>query len=424
MTAMPRGLKAIDLKNSLDYLKAPPHDLMAWLRANDPVHWNEESDGPGFWSITRHADIVRVSTDAATFSSARANGGHRIFDEAAANEAIETSMISMDPPEHLNYRRMVMPGFTPARMAQMEAGIRARGAALIERLVARWEEGGRKPVDFVDGFAAPFAIQTLAELFGVSMADGDRLFEWSNAIVAEEDPELRPSEDYAQAKIMEMLQYSFGLREQRLAAPGEDLISMLAHTQVDGAPMSPGKYLATFVLLVVAGNETTRNSITGGLLAFSDFPAERAKAMAIPALLRTGAGEIVRWVSPVHHMRRTATKDVELGGKLIRAGDKVVLWYASGNRDESVYADPFAFRIDRFEDAGVPKHLGFGTGQHVCLGQRLAELQIRVAFEELFARLPGLRPVGEGRRVRSNFINGWKDLEVDLGMPERQRENT
>lgn len=414
MNAQPR---IADLKDSALYLAGVPHETMTWLRANDPVHWSEETDGPGFWSVMRHADIVHCSTDPATFSSARANGGHRIFDEDTTNEAVETSMISMDPPEHLTYRRMVMPGFTAQRLAAMEGGIRARGVALIDRLIAQWEAGGRKPVDFVEGFAAPFAIQTLAELFGVSMEDGDKLYTWSNAIVAEEDPELRPAEDYATRMIMEMMQYCFAQREDRLKNPGADLISMLAHTEVGGAPMSPGKFLATFMLLVVAGNETTRNSITGGLIAFDDFPAEREKAMTNPALLRNGAGEFVRWVSPVHHMRRTATRDVELGGKTIRTGDKVILWYASGNRDESVYTDPFVFRIDRFEDPSVPKHLGFGTGQHVCLGQRLAELQIRIAFEELFRRLPGLRVAGTGRRVRSNFVNGWKDLPVDLGLP-------
>lgn len=191
---MADGARAIDLKDSLAYMPGPPHEAMTWLRANDPVHWNPESDGPGFWSVMKHADIVRVSTDPATFSSARALGGHRIFNEDVENAHVETSMISMDPPEHLNYRKMVMPGFTAARLAAMEAGIRARGVALIERMIAKWREGGGAPVDFVDNFAAPFAIQTLAELFGVSMEDGDRLFEWSNAIVAEEDPELRPSE--------------------------------------------------------------------------------------------------------------------------------------------------------------------------------------------------------------------------------------
>lgn len=405
----------LDLKDPASFADGAPHAALAQLRRDDPVYWNPEADGPGFWAVTRYADIMTVSTDPATFSSARANGGHRIFDEdARADSAVETSMISMDPPEHLAYRRMVMPGFTADRLRAMEAGIRARGVALIDALVARWEAGGRAPVDFVEGFAAPFAIQTLAELFGVSMSDGDRLFEWSNAVVAEDDPELRPSQAYIDAMIAEMVAYSFRLRAEREAAPGADLISMLAAAREDDQPITPGKFLATFILLVVAGNETTRNSITGGLLAFQNFPQERAKAMANPALLRSGAAEIVRWVSPVHHMRRTAMRDAALGGRMIRQGDKVVLWYCSGNRDEATFPDPFEFRIDRYEDQAAPRHLGFGTGQHVCLGQRLADLQIKVAFEELFARLPNLRPVSQGTRVRSNFINGWKTLPVQL----------
>ena len=404
-----------DLKDPALFASGAPHADFAQLRHEDPVHWNAEPDGPGFWAVTRYADIVAVSTDPATYSSARAHGGHRIFDEdQAANSAVETSMISMDPPEHLAYRRMVMPGFVPDRLRAMEAGVRARGVALIEALKTKWEAGGRAPIDFVEGFAAPFAIQTLAELFGAPMADGDRLFEWSNAVVAEDDPELRPSRAYIDQKIGEMVAYSFALRAQREADPGPDLISMLAAAREGDAPISPGKYLATFILLVVAGNETTRNSITGGLLALRDFPAEREKAMARPELLRSGAAEIVRWVSPVHHMRRTAVRPARLGGKDIKPGDRVVLWYCSGNRDEAAFADPSAFRIDRYEDPAAPKHLGFGTGQHVCLGQRLAELQIKVAFEELFARLPGLHPVSDGVRVRSNFINGWKSLPVML----------
>jgi linalool 8-monooxygenase len=414
---LPRGLAAINLKDSRLFLGAPPHDLFAWLRAHAPVHWNAPPEGPGFWNITRYQDVLQISTDPALFSSARINGGHRIFDENdVASDAVETSMISMDPPEHLTHRRVVMPGFTGARLSDMEAGIRARGAALIEALERRYVDGGRAPVDLVEGFAAPFAIQTLAELFGVSMEDGAKLFEWSNAVVAEEDPDLRPSQAYIDAKIMEMVQYSFALREDRTRAPGADLISMLARAEIDGAPMNPGVYLATFILLVVAGNETTRNSITGGVLAFADNPDEKALAMEAPGLLRAAAGEIVRWVSPVHHMRRTAMADVELAGQTIRRGDRVVMWYPAANRDEAAFADPDVFRIDRYADAAAPRHLGFGTGQHVCVGQRLAELQIKVAFELLFERLPGLKPVAPGRRVLSNFINGWKDLPVDLGV--------
>lgn len=416
-TATAIDLSSVNLKDSRLFLRAPPHDLFDALRAAAPVHWNATPDGPGFWNLTRYHDVLRVSTDPKTFSSARANGGHRIFDENdVASDAVETSMISMDPPEHLDHRRVMMPGFTPNRLAEMEAGIRARGVALIDTMIARYVDQARAPIDIVENFAAPFAIQTLAELFGVSMQDGDKLFEWSNAVVAEEDPELRPSQAYIDQKIMEMVQYSFALREDRQANPGPDLISMLARAEIGSAPISPGVYLATFILLVVAGNETTRNSITGGLIAFDENPDQHAAAMADPSLLRSGASEIVRWVSPVHHMRRTAMADVELGGQRIRAGDRVVMWYPAANRDPAAFEAPDQFRIDRYRNPSAPRHLGFGTGQHVCIGQKLAELQIRIAFEELFARLPRLKPTGEQSRVLSNFINGWKRLPVDLGV--------
>jgi linalool 8-monooxygenase len=406
---------SIDLRDSRQFLKGVPHEAFTFLRRNDPVYWNPEADGPGFWALTRYDDIAFASSDPTTFSSARAHGGHRIFNENdVAQEGIETSMISMDPPDHLEYRRMLMPGFTPQRLRDMEAGIRARAVRLISDMQAKAATNGGV-ADFVDDFAAPYAIQTLAELFGASEEDGDRLFEWSNAIVAEEDPELRPSEDYVMQKVMEMMQYSFALREARVANPGTDLISMLANATIDGEPMSPGKYLATFILMVVAGNETTRNSLTGSVLAFRDFPEAFEACVSDPALLKTAAPEIVRWVSPVHHMRRTAMRDVEIGGKTIRKGDKVVMWYPSANRDEARYADPFRFDVRRFLDPATPRQLGFGSGQHVCLGQRLAELQIRVAWEELIARVGKVTPMSDGTRVMSNFINGYKSLPVKLG---------
>jgi linalool 8-monooxygenase len=250
--------------------------------------------------------------------------------------------------------------------------------------------------------------------FGVSSEDGDKLFEWSNVIVAEEDPDIRPNEDVVHAKVAEMFGYSMGLRAQREANPGNDLISMLASARVDGEPISVGKYLATFILIVVAGNETTRNSLTGSLLAFEDFPDARAAVFNKPESLKSCAQEIVRWVSPVHHMRRTAMCDTKIGTQSIKKGDKVVMWYASANRDESVFPNPNKFMPDRFEDPGAARHLGFGTGQHVCLGQRLAELQIRVAWEELIGRVPSLRATGQGQRVLSNFINGWKSLPAQI----------
>jgi linalool 8-monooxygenase len=406
------GLKPIDLKDPDLYLAGTPHDTFAWLRANDPVYWNAETDGAGFWAVTRHADVVAVSADPLTFSSARRNGGHRIFNEnTMGGEGIEASMISMDPPRHVDYRRMVMGGFTPPRLRDMEAGIRRRAVNLIEAMVgrAKAEDG---PIDFVSGFSAPYAIQTLAELFGVSEDDGDKLFEWSNAVVGEDDPEVRASPEYMASAVQEMAGYSLRIWGERAAAPGPDLISMLVKSAQDGTEMSVPRYLATFILLVVAGNETTRNSISGGLIALNENPEQRERAMAEPAILPHMAQEIVRWVSPVLHMRRTATRDVDLGGRAIRAGDKVVMWYPSANRDDAVFEDPYRFDIGRTAKAGGGKHVGFGYGEHVCLGQRLAELQLRVAYEELFARLADLKPAGPPRRLRSNFINGIKTLPV------------
>jgi linalool 8-monooxygenase len=410
--------RAIDLKDPDLYVGGVPHAAFAWLRANDPVYWNAEMDGPGFWAVTRHEDVVTVSNDPTTFSSAKANGGHRLFNENEISVTgrsdggdIEASMISMDPPEHVAYRRMVMGGFTPPRLRDMEAGIRARAVNLIEAMAAR-RARERGPVDLVSSFSAPYAIQTLAELFGVSEADGDKLFEWSNAVVGEDDPELRASQDYMMNCLGEMARYAMGLWMERERAPGGDLISMLVQGAREGMAMNVPRYIGTFILLVVAGNETTRNSISGGLIALSENPEQRARLIAEPTLASHAAQEIVRYVSPVLHMRRTATRDVVLGGKQIRAGDKVVVWYPAANRDPQVFADPDRFDISRAVQPGAAKHLGFGTGEHVCLGQRLAELQLRVAYEELFARLPDLTPAGPPRRLRSNFINGIKELPV------------
>jgi linalool 8-monooxygenase len=406
------GLKPIDLKDPDLYQPGVPHETFAWLRTHSPVYWNPETDGAGFWALTRHADVTAVSADPATFSSARANGGHRIFNENAFSDAeIEASMISMDPPTHVEYRRMVMGGFTPPRLREMEAGIRTRAEALIDAMIAkaRREDG---PIDLVSSFSAPYAIQTLAELFGVPQSDGDKLFEWSNAVVGEDDPECRASPAFMEQSMGQMAIYSMGLWQNRAEHPRGDLISMLVKSALDGMEMSIPRYLSTFILLVVAGNETTRNSITGGVLALDANPAEREKAMGDRALLPHLAQEIVRYVSPVLHMRRTATRDVEIGGQPIKQGDKLVMWYASANRDEAVFDDPHRFDIERTTRPGAPKHVGFGFGEHVCLGQRLAELQLRIAYDALFTRLPDLRPAGAPRRLRSNFINGVKALPV------------
>ncbi len=379
-----------------------PYALYGRLRDEAPAYWNDELR---FWALSRFADVVDALRSHGDFCSSQG----LTWDTTPAEQAgVLPMLVTTDPPEHTKLRKLVNRGFTPRVIASLEDSVRQTA----RRVVAAVAPKGA--CDFVEEIAALLPLKIICDMMGIPEADDHRMFELSNVILGIGDPEYGVTMDVLMSAAVELSQYAQALGEERMAAPREDITSVLMSADVDGERLTPAEFASFFILLVVAGNETTRNSITGGLLAFRDFPAERAKAMANPALLRTGAAEIVRWVSPVHHMRRTTTRDVTLGGRALRAGDKVVLWYCSGNRDEAVFPEPFAFRIDRYEDPAAPRHLGFGTGQHVCLGQRLADLQIKVAFEELFARLPGLHPVADGTRVRSNFINGWKTLPVQL----------
>ena len=407
-----------DLKDPDLYMRDAHHDVFKALRASQPVYWNPEADAAGFWALTRYDDIEFASKNPKLFSSAKENGGHRIFNENEIDENnTEASMISLDPPAHAAYRRMVTPGFVPKRISGMEDRIRARVTRLLDRLETRGANGSE--VEFVDAVAAALPIEVLAELFGVPDTDGPKLFEWSNATVGEDDPELRVSDDYMRQCIIEMATYAAGLWQARVETPGEDLISMLAHSAVPNAegksePMSFAAYIGTFILLVVAGNETTRNSISGGLLALSENEGERQKLIADPSLIPSAVQEIIRWVSPVLHMRRTATEDTELGGQKIAKGDKIVMWYASANRDETKWVNPFDFDVARYADTHAATQLGFGVGQHFCLGSRLAELQLRVLFEEMLKRFPDIHVSGPIRRLRSNFIAGIKEMPVKL----------
>lgn len=405
-----------DLKDPSLYERDEEHEIFTRLRAECPVYWNPEDDGPGFWCLTKYDDIVAVSKNPKLFSSARDWGGHRIFDEKEAGGAalgdvalgdtsdVDTSMISMDPPVHNAYRGMVTPGFTPPRIKGMEDRIRSRVRATLDQLK------GVDHCEFVTSVAAELPIQVLAELFGIPQADRLKLFEWSNAMIGEDDPELRPSADFIAASFAEMSDYAMKLWRDRAENPGDDLISMLVHGRVDGQAMSPERYIGTFILLVVGGNETTRQSIAGGALALAQFPDQRQKLLDDPSLIANAVSEIVRWVSPVLHMRRTATEDTEIRGQLIRKGDKVVMWYVSANRDEDKFPDPFKFDVTRHDGM----NLGFGIGQHFCLGSRLAELQLKVLFEELLPRFPNLQPTAPVRRMRSNFVRGIKEMQVDI----------
>jgi linalool 8-monooxygenase len=399
-----------DLKNPDLYVERVPFDIFANLRKEDPVYWNPEVDGPGFWALTRHADIVQVSTQPLLFSSAHENGGHRIFNEnevgltGAGESAIGIPFISRDPPQHMQYRKLVMPALAPGRLAGIEERVRLRCAELLARIPLD------TTVDVVPLLSAPLPLLTLAELLGVPSEMWHKLYEWTNAFVGEDDPEFRRSPEAMGVTLGEFFAFSRDLFDRRRAAPGGDLASVLANATVDDVPVSFNEFVGNLILVLVGGNETTRNSLSHSIVAFAENPGQWQRLRQEPALFSTAVKELVRFATPVMHMRRTATADTEIGGKKIAKGSKVVLWYISGNRDERAFDQPDRFDITR---RNVPQ-LGFGSGQHACIGFRLAEMQLRIAFSLLAEKVAGFEIAGPPRRFRSNFINGLKNLDVRM----------
>ncbi|MEM7016713.1 MAG: cytochrome P450 [Pseudomonadota bacterium] len=402
------------------------HAIFTELRQNNPVAWcpiapDVAENGRGYWSVTKYDDIVTVSKNPEVFSSNvsdEGRGGIVMMDPLEyeqRGESLETnnsqfsnrgkSMITMDPPQHNQHRKMVAPGFTPQKLSDMENGVRARVTEILDKLE------GQEEFEFVSAVAAELPIQVLAELFNVPQEDRYKLFEWSNIIIGGDDPDIRVSQDHVMKSYMDMAMYAMSLRTNReQEEPGRDLISMLAHSHYDGETMSVENYLSAFVLLVVAGNETTRNSISGGLLALSKFPEQRERLLADRSLIPNAVDEIIRWVAPVAYMRRTALVDTELHGQPIKQGDKLVMWYMSANRDEEKFDRPFEFDVTRTG----PRHLSFGFGQHLCIGWRLAEIQLRILLEEMLERYPTMTATGEIERLRSNFLNSIKRMPVKL----------
>ena len=400
----------IDLKDPGLYERGMPHEAFARLRRERPVHWNPEADGAGFWALTRHEDIVEVSKRPDLFSSAHENGGHRIFNEnevSVANSGeslIGVPFISLDPPRHQEYRRTIVPGLSSARLAEMESRIRERAADLMDRTPLD------EPVDLVQALAAPLPLLTLAELLGLSPDMWEPLYRWTNAFIGEDDPEFRKDAQEMGQIMQEFVGWCAELYEARRTRPTDDIASMLANAVVDGEAMSFRDFLGNMILVLVGGNETTRNSISHTVVSLCADPGQWARLRAEPEAIKVAVREMVRHATPVMHMRRTAMADTEIRGQAIRRGDKVVLWYASGNRDEAVFPDPDRFDLGR----GDIRHIGFGTGQHVCVGSRLAEMQLRVVFQVLAERVRGFELLATPRRFRSNFINGLKDVQVRL----------
>ena len=368
-----------DLTSHDTFLNGPPHNTFARLRRDSPVHWHENAFYGGFWSVTRYNDIMAVDTNHAVFSSDWTNGGISLFD--GPMDARMQMFIAMDPPKHDDQRKAVSTIVAPANLNNWTQLIRDRTANLLDSLPRN------EPFDWVDKVSIELTTCMLATLFDFPYEDRRLLTWWSDVATMNKatNPEaLEPAE--RMAELGKMLGYFTKLWNERVNAPPRtDLVSMLAHGAAT-RNMPPMEYMGNLVLLIVGGNDTTRNSMTGGLLALNDNPEQFAKLRANPALVDSLVPEIIRWQTPLAYMRRTAMQDVELGGKQIKAGDKVAMWYLSGNRDETAIDNPDQFIIDR---ARPRQHLSFGFGIHRCVGNRLAELQLKILWEEILARFPG-----------------------------------
>ena len=371
------------------------------LRKEDPVHYCKEHEFGPYWSITKYNDIMFVDTNHQLFSSEPS------ITIADPKEDFPLPMfIAMDPPKHDLQRKVVSPIVSPNNLALLEGTIRERVNTIFDGL----PEG--ETFDWVDRVSIELTTQMLATLFDFPWEDRRKLTYWSDITTAGPSSPLFVSEEHRRAQLMECAQYFIGLWNERVnqTEPGNDLISMLAHGE-STRNMDRMEFLGNLLLLIVGGNDTTRNSLTGGVLALNENPAEYDKLRADPSLIPNMVSEIIRWQTPLAHMRRNATQDVELGGKTIKKGDKVVMWYVSGNRDEEVIENADKFLIDR---ARARQHLSFGFGIHRCVGNRLAEMQLKIVWEEIMKRWSHVEVMGEPERVPSSFVKGYQTLPVRL----------
>ncbi len=376
------------------------------LRREDPVHYCPASEYGPYWSVTRFHDIVAVDSNHEAFSSSSELGGIMIADAKEPNA--DSSFIGLDPPDHDAQRRVVTPTFSTGGMAAIEPLIRERAAAILDELPVG------ETFDFVDKVSIELTSQMLATLFDYPFDQRRNLPKISDMALSgprEADMTTEQMVERHQG-FMPLVMPFIGLWDARKdGPPANDLISLLSHDPVTRKDDRPEGYFGNIMLLTVAGSDTTRHSITGALMAFQDHPEAYDLLRANPALLDSAVPEIIRWQSPVAHMRRTATQDVELGGKTIKKGDRVVMWYISGNRDDEVIAEPNRFIIDRERPR---QHVAFGFGVHRCVGNRLAEMQLKVVWEEILKRFERIEVVGEPQRLKSNFVKGYEALPVRI----------
>ncbi|MFT7220579.1 MAG: cytochrome P450 [Candidatus Azotimanducaceae bacterium] len=376
------------------------------LRAEDPVHFNETELAGRYWSLTRYEDIKKVDTDWQNFSSS--NGivlGLPIDAEPPEGALNVTTFIAQDPPVHDDQRKTVTGVVAPGNLVKMEALIRERTCTVLDAL----PEG--ETFDWVDTVSIELTTMMLATLFDFPFEDRRMLTHWSDVTFAVPQPGgLIESEDERRDELLKCLEYFSKLWQERLENPGDDLVSMLAHGE-DTKDLSPMNYLGNLLLLIVGGNDTTRNSMTGSVYALNKFPEQYDKLIDNPALIPKMVAELIRWQTPLAYMRRTANNDCEISGKQIKQGDQILMWYASGNRDADVFDNADDLDIER---PNARQHLSFGFGIHRCMGNRLAELQLKILWEEILARFEKIEVQGEPERTFSSFVNGYTYLPVKV----------
>ncbi len=406
-------LHDVDISDPDAFNDGFPHEYFEFLRREHPLAWHPETEksvgmhlgepGPGFYAVTRHADAIQVSKQPKLFSSWV--GGTNIAtppeDQLAGLRLI---MLNMDPPQHVKFRQIVRSGFTPRKIKQLHHDVHTLASHIVDKVSHKGE------AEFVSDLACELPLQVIAELMGVPQKDRHKVFDWSNQLIGFDDPEFRTSPATGRLASTQMWAYANELAQDRIRNPGDDLVSKLMKGEVDGTGLTEMEFDSFFLLLTVAGNETTRNLTSQGMLALFEHPDQFERLKNDLSLLRPAVEEMLRWAPAVIYFRRTVTEDTLLGDVELKRGDKVCVYYPSINRDEDVFENPNTFDVGRNPNP----HLAFGIGEHFCLGSHLARMELQIIFEEIVTRLKDIRLTGEVRRLRSNFIDGIKEMPVSF----------
>jgi len=393
----------IDIYNPDSYTQGIPHQQFAWLRANDPVHWHEHPQGGGYWVLSRHEHVMQVSRDSRTFSSER---GFVMVDDLAPDilGRVRKQLLGMDPPRHGPLRRAVITRFTSRMLAELAPRVRQ----IARDVMAQIQEPAQ--VNFVDSLAGDLPTAVICSMLEIPRERWAQIRHWSDLQTSSTDPDLGGTQEEVHQAGIDMGTYGFELAMERKGAGGDDLISLLINQEIEGHQVTEMEFASLFLQLTVAGNETTRGLISGGMYELMLRPDLMQRLRGNRKEIPLAVEEMLRWTCPLHYFRRTATCDTEIGGQAIRAGDRVVMLYSSANFDEAVFDDPMTFNCQRDPNP----HMAFGHGIHLCLGANLARLEAQLFFEEFFDSFSDIQCAGEPVYIRSNSIHGYKQMPVYL----------